>query len=157
MSAVLKPAPGSAASFLRMDESDLEPVLGIEGSLYAFPWTRGNFRDSLRAGYSCWVAHADGELIGYAVMMLAAGEAHLLNLSVAAHRQRRGRGRSLLAHLVAVAREQGARVLFLEVRPSNEAGKRLYSGCGFEQVGARRGYYPAEDGREDALVYSLNL
>jgi ribosomal-protein-alanine N-acetyltransferase len=157
MSAVLKPTPGSAANFAPMGESDLEPVLDIERSLYAFPWTRGNFRDSLRAGYSCWVAREDGEPIGYAVMMLAAGEAHLLNLSVAVHRQRRGHGRSLLAHLVAVAREHGARVLFLEVRPSNEAGKRLYSGGGFEQIGVRRGYYPTEGGREDALVFALNL
>jgi [ribosomal protein S18]-alanine N-acetyltransferase len=157
MSAVLKPAPGSALQFAPMAESDLDAVLAIEREIYAFPWTRGNFRDSLRAGYSCWSARADGELIAYAVMMLAAGEAHLLNLSVAARRQRRGHGRALLAHLVAVARGHGARVLFLEVRPSNEAGKRLYSGFGFEQIGARRGYYPAQSGREDALVFSLNL
>jgi [ribosomal protein S18]-alanine N-acetyltransferase len=157
MSAVLKPASGSAMQFSPMEEPDLDPVLAIERAIYAFPWTRGNFRDSLRAGYSCWSARAGGELIGYAVMMLAAGEAHLLNLSIAAGRQQRGHGRALLAHLVAVARGHGARVLFLEVRPSNDAGKRLYAGFGFEQIGVRRGYYPAHEGREDALVFSLNL
>ena len=157
MSAVLKPASGSATQFSPMTEADLERVLPIERDIYDFPWTRGNFRDSLRAGYSCWSARSGGELIGYAVMMLAAGEAHLLNLSIAAHRQQSGHGRSLLAHLVGVAREHGARVIFLEVRPSNEAGKRLYAGSGFEQIGVRRGYYPAHGGREDALVYALNL
>jgi [ribosomal protein S18]-alanine N-acetyltransferase len=157
MSAVPKPASGPATHFSPMAESDLEAVLRIERAIYDFPWTRGNFRDSLRAGYSCWSARSGGELVGYAVMMLAAGEAHLLNLSVAAERQQRGHGRALLAHLLGAARDHGARVLFLEVRPSNVAGKRLYGGCGFEQIGVRRGYYPAHAGREDALVYSINL
>jgi [ribosomal protein S18]-alanine N-acetyltransferase len=157
MSAVLKPASGPATQFSPMAESDLERVIAIERAIYEFPWTRGNFRDSLRAGYSCWTARAGGELVAYAVMMLAAGEAHLLNLSVAAGRQRQGHGRALLAHLLATARGHGAHVLFLEVRPSNAAAKRLYDGFGFEQIGVRRGYYPAREGREDALVFSLNL
>jgi [ribosomal protein S18]-alanine N-acetyltransferase len=157
MSAVPKPASGPARHFSPMAESDLDALLRIERAIYDFPWTRGNFRDSLRAGYSCWAARAEGELIGYAVMMLAAGEAHLLNLSVAAGRQGRGHGRALLAHLLAVARDHGARVLFLEVRPSNGAAQRLYAAFGFEQIGVRRGYYPAHGGREDALVFSINL
>jgi [ribosomal protein S18]-alanine N-acetyltransferase len=157
MSAVPRPASAAATQFLPMAESDLDSVLRIERAIYDFPWTRGNFRDSLRAGYSCWAARAEGELIGYAVMMLAAGEAHLLNLSVAAARQRRGHGRAFLAHLLAAARDHGARVLFLEVRPSNAAAQRLYATFGFEQIGVRRGYYPAHGGREDALVFSINL
>lgn len=140
-----------------MTEADLSPVLEIEEGIYAFPWTPGNFRDSLRAGYSCWVYRDAGELIGYAVLMLAAGEAHLLNLSVAANAQRRGHGRTLLSNVAGVARKYGARVLFLEVRPSNEVGQRLYAGYGFKQVGVRRSYYPARQGREDALVLSLSL
>ncbi len=157
MSAVPRPASAAATQFSPMTESDLDAVLRIERAIYDFPWTRGNFRDSLRAGYSCWVARADGELTGYAVMMLAAGEAHLLNLSVATERQGRGHGRALLAHLLATARDHAARVLFLEVRPSNGAAKRLYGGFGFEQIGVRRGYYPAHGGREDALVFSIAL
>ena len=153
MSAVLRPAP----SFEPMTEADLRPVLEIEESIYAFPWTPGNFQDSLRAGYSCWVYRDGGELIGYAVLMLAAGEAHLLNLSVAAYAQRRGHGRTLLSNVAGVARKYGAKVLFLEVRPSNEVGQRLYAGYGFKQVGVRRSYYPARRGREDALVLSLSL
>jgi ribosomal-protein-alanine N-acetyltransferase len=152
MSAVLRPA-----GFEPMRESDLRAVLEIEEDLYEFPWTFGNFRDSLRAGYACWVVREGRRVIGYAVLMLAAGEAHLLNLSIAAPSQRRGHGRGLLHQLVQVAREHKAKVLFLEVRPTNEVGQRLYSGYGFRQIGVRRGYYPARKGREDALVLALDL
>ena len=153
MSAVLR----SAARFEPMAETDLKAVLDIEQGIYAFPWTPGNFRDSIRAGYSCWVCRDGRELIGYAVLMLAAGEAHLLNLSIAAHRQRQGHGRRLLNHLIENARKHGAQLLFLEVRPSNEAAKQLYAGYDFRQAGVRRDYYPAHGGREDALVLALNL
>jgi ribosomal-protein-alanine N-acetyltransferase len=153
MSAVLKPVLRIAP----MTELDLKAVLAIEKKIYPYPWTAGNFRDSLRAGYHCRVFLYGEELIGYAVFMIAVGEAHLLNLSVAGHAQGRGLGRELLSHVVGVARERGARALFLEVRPSNEAGRRLYAGYGFGQVGVRRGYYPAGGRREDALVFALNL
>jgi len=153
MSAVLRPD----FRFEPMNEGDLLRVLAIEERIYAFPWTLGNFRDSLRAGYDCWVYRNGKELLAYAVLVLAADEAHLLNLSVAAHAQSRGHGGRLLGNVIALARERGARVLFLEVRPSNDAGKRLYAGHGFQQVGVRRAYYPAHRGREDALVLSLTL
>jgi ribosomal-protein-alanine N-acetyltransferase len=138
-------------------EADLDGVLAIERDVYEFPWTAGNFRDSLRAGYSCWTLLEDERLIGYAVLMLAAGEGHLLNLSIAADRQRQGHGARLLAHVVQVGRDYGARVLFLEVRPSNMPAQRLYAAHGFHQIGLRRGYYPAREGREDAIVLSLPL
>jgi ribosomal-protein-alanine N-acetyltransferase len=153
MSAVLRSEP----EFAPMRESDLRAVLEIEQAIYEFPWTLGNFRDSLRAGYACWVMREARRVIGYAVLMLAAGEAHLLNLSIAAHSQRRGHGRNFLHSLVGIAREHKAKVLFLEVRPTNEVGQRLYTGYGFRQIGVRRGYYPARKGREDALVLALDL
>ena len=153
MSAVLRPAPG----FEAMREGDLRAVLEIEEAIYEFPWTLGNFRDSLRAGYVCRVARDGRRLIGYAVLMLAAGEAHLLNLSIAAPSQRRGHGRGLLHDIVRIAREHKAKILFLEVRPTNHVGQRLYAGYGFKQIGVRRGYYPARKGREDALVLALDL
>jgi [ribosomal protein S18]-alanine N-acetyltransferase len=153
MSAVLRSAP----DFEPMREADLRSVLEIEESIYEFPWTLGNFRDSLRAGYACWVYRDGKRLIGYAVLLLAAGEGHLLNLSVAAEAQRRGHGRNLLNNVVRVAREHKAKVLFLEVRPTNAVGQRLYSGYGFRQIGVRRAYYPARKGREDALVLALDL
>jgi ribosomal-protein-alanine N-acetyltransferase len=140
-----------------LEAEALAEVLAIEQALYEFPWTLGNFRDSLRAGYSCWAYLEDDRLIGYAIVMLAAGEGHLLNLSIAASDQRRGHGARLLGHVVRVARDYGARVLFLEVRPSNEPAQRLYGTHGFHPVGVRRGYYPAREGREDAIVLSLPL
>ena len=153
MSAVLRPEPRVRPLAL----ADLDAVDAIERDLYEFPWTVGNFRDSVAAGYSCWALHGVDGLMGYAVMMLGANEAHLLNLSIAAPCQRRGLASRLLEHLLRVGRDYGARVLFLEVRPSNLAARRLYAGYGFQQAGTRRGYYPARDGREDALLLALPL
>ena len=153
MNAVLKPA----IELRPMAEADLPAVMAIENAIYAFPWTQGNFRDSLAAGYSCWIYARNSEVIGYAVVMLASDEAHLLNLSIAAARQRQGYGSLLLRRLCEAARGQGARLMFLEVRPSNVAGLRLYERHGFQQVGLRREYYPAQAGREDALILGLPL
>jgi len=153
MSAVLKPV----FELRPMTEADLPAVMAIEKAIYAFPWTPGNFRDSLAAGYACSRYLRDGELIGYAVVMLAADEVHLLNLSIAAGCQRQGYGSQLLQRLCEAARGQGARLIFLEVRPSNAAALRLYERHGFQRVGLRREYYPAQDGREDALILGLPL
>jgi len=153
MSAVLRPEP----RLRPLAAGDLDAVEAIEREIYEFPWTLGNFRDSLAAGYSCWVLYGADGVMGYAVMMLGADEAHLLNLSIAAPCRRRGLASRLLEHLVVVARDYGAQLMFLEVRPSNEAARRLYAGYGFQQAGTRRGYYPAHDGREDALLLTLAL
>jgi len=153
MSAVLKPE----SWFRPLVESDLESVMALERDLYEYPWTAGNFRDSLNAGYSCWVMHGPQGMIGYAVLMLGVGEAHLLNLSIARPAQRRHHGTRLLHHLIGVTRRYGARRLFLEVRPSNVPGRALYARNGFSEVVTRRGYYPAADGREDAIVLSLAI
>jgi [ribosomal protein S18]-alanine N-acetyltransferase len=153
MSAVLKPQVG----FRPLVEADLETVMAIESDLYEHPWTPGNFRDSLAAGYSCWAMVGQSGLVGYAVLMLGAGEAHLLNLSVARSAQRQRHGTRLLRHLMGVTRRYGASRLYLEVRPSNLAGRALYGRHGFVEVGTRRGYYPARNGREDAIVLSLEL
>jgi ribosomal-protein-alanine N-acetyltransferase len=153
MSAVLKPV----IELRPMAEADLPAVMAIENAIYPFPWTQGNFLDSIAACYSCWIYARNGEVLGYAVVMLAADEAHLLNLSIAADYQRQGHGSLLLRRLCDVARAQGARMIFLEVRPSNVAGLRLYDRHGFQRVGLRREYYPARVGREDALVLGLPL
>lgn len=153
MSAVLKNLP----QLIAMRESDLVDVMAIETAIYTHPWTRGNFADSVRASYECRVLRAGAELIGYFVLMVAAGEAHLLNLSVAAAHQRRGHGGVLLQAAAAIAKKLGARSLFLEVRPSNRGAQALYTRFGFQKVGVRRGYYPAYAGREDALVLTLPL
>ena len=153
MSAVLKDAP----RLVRMQAGDLDEVMAIEDAVYTHPWTRGNFGDSLRAGYQCWTWRLGNALLGYFVLLVAGGEGHLLNLSVAAARQRSGHGSALLKEAMRLARHYGARHLFLEVRPSNLAAKALYGRFGFHGVAVRRGYYPAQDGREDALVLTLAL
>jgi len=136
-----------------MHRADLDAVMRIEREVYPFPWTPGNFGDSLKAGYDAWVFESARELIGYAVVMWIPDEAHLLNLSVAGALQGRGYGRAMLRWLCADAAGRGARAVMLEVRPSNERARALYASMGFAQIGVRRRYYPAEgDGREDALV-----
>ena len=157
MSAILKDAPRRLPRLTPMRIADLAEVLSIEDAVYSHPWTRGNFADSLRAGYQCWTWRDGEELLAYFVLLVAAGEGHLLNLSVAEARQRSGYGSALLAEAMRVARAHGARHMFLEVRPSNLGGKALYRRFGFRQVAVRPGYYPAHAGREDALVLTLEL
>ena len=153
MSAVLKDAP----RFVRMRDGDLAEVMEIESAIYTHPWTHGNFSDSLRAGYQCWTWRIGDELLGYFILLVAAGEGHLLNLSVAAVRQRTGHGRALLKEAMRRARGRGAQHIFLEVRLTNLAAKALYSRFGFSEVAVRPNYYPAHAGREDALVLTLAL
>jgi len=153
LSAVLKDLP----QLLPMREPDLDEMMAIESAIYSHPWTRGNFGDSLRAGYECRVLRHGAALLGYFVLMAAAGEAHLLNLSIAAAHQRAGHGSRLLGEVMALARALGARSLFLEVRPSNRGAQALYTRFGFQKIALRRGYYPAHAGREDALVLKLPL
>ena len=136
---------------------DLNEVARLEKSLYDFPWSLGNFRDSLTAGYDCWtVAHGD-IAIGYAVLMVALEEAHLLNFAVSAEWQNQGIGRGFLRHMVDMARAAGCQIVYLEVRPSNLAARHLYRKSGFQQIAIRPEYYPAVNGREDALFLGLAL
>lgn len=143
--------------FRPMAVHDLDAVDTIERLVYTHPWTRGNFADSLGAGYHCWIIERDGDIAGYCVVMIAAGEAHLLNLSVAAPLQRQGLGSALLRFVMQLARDAGARTIYLEVRASNAAGRALYVRHGFAEIGVRRDYYPAEPGREDAVTMEKKL
>ncbi|HEX9687131.1 MAG TPA: ribosomal protein S18-alanine N-acetyltransferase [Burkholderiales bacterium] len=143
--------------YRRMTAVDLDAVVAIEEAIYPHPWTRGNFSDALAAGYECWVVECGGEQAGYCVVMIAAEEAHLLNLSVGSPWQRRGIGREVLGFALQLARRRGAARVLLEVRPSNEAARALYASAGFAEVATRRGYYPAHAGREDAIVLELAL
>jgi len=140
-----------------MTGADLDALVAIEETIYPHPWTRGNFSDSLAAGYHCWIAECGGEMAGYAVVAIAAGEAHLLNLSVAGPWQRRGIGRELLNFVLRLARESGAARILLEVRPTNSAARALYAAAGFAEIATRRSYYPADASREDAIVLDLEL
>ena len=153
MSAVLKPR----WALRPMRPGDLDQVVAVERSIYSHPWSLGNFRDSLHAGYSCWIMEVEGDLAGYGVLMIGVGEAHLLNVSVAQPWQRRGLGRALLAHFIELAGRFGAARMLLEVRPSNHAARRLYAQAGFLELSVRRGYYPADSGREDAILMGLDV
>ena len=149
--------PIAQMHYRRMRAGDLAEVARLEKSLYEFPWSLGNFRDSLGAGYECWVVAQGEAVIGYAILMVALDEAHLLNFAVASEWQNQGIGRAFLAQLVEVARQAGAQIIYLEVRPSNTAARHLYRRMGFQQIAIRPEYYPARSGREDALFLGLTL
>jgi len=153
MSAMLNPQ----YQFRPMGEDDLDAIMEIEPHIYSHPWTRGNFDDSLKSGYSAWVLLEGTKIIGYALMMMVLDEAHLLNLSIAKHYQKRGLGRLLLEHMIAIAKRHHAANMFLEVRPSNISAIALYENIGFNEMAIRRGYYPAHNGREDAVLMGLAL
>ena len=140
-----------------MTADDLEQVAAIELSAYAYPWTHGIFRDCLRAGYDCIVLAHGIEVIGYGVLTLAAGEAHVLNVCVDAAEQGNGQGTRLMRRLIDLARWHRAQRIFLEVRPSNVRAVKLYHQLGFNEIGKRPNYYPAKRGREDALVMAMEL
>jgi [ribosomal protein S18]-alanine N-acetyltransferase len=159
MSAVLK----NERLWLPMTVRQLDDVLAIEAESYDFPWTRGNFIDSLAANYFARVLHGEhGELLGYLVAMEGVDELHLLNITVSPRARHCGHAVFMLDELVAFARSRDAQQLWLEVRESNQRARNIYERYGFRQVGLRRAYYPAErsthpTGREDATVMSLNL
>ena len=157
MNALAVDANAAPTSLRPMREVDLDAVLAIEQRAYPFPWTRGIFRDCLLADYPAWVLQQDGHIIGYGVLSLAADEAHVLNVCTTPEAQGRGHGRRLLRALLQIARGRGAQRVFLEVRPSNAYAIALYHDEGFNEIGRRPRYYPAKDGREDALVMAMEL
>jgi [ribosomal protein S18]-alanine N-acetyltransferase len=150
MSAVPKPK----LELIPMREADIDAVTAIEQRAHPFPWTRGNFVDSLKAGHSAWVFREGGALVGYGVLMMTVDEAELLDITVVPECQRRGLGGALLNQLFDIARSHGATRMLLEVRTSNESGLALYRRFGFAEIGRRRAYY---HGKEDAIVMARDL
>lgn len=151
-----------------MAPGDVDAVHALECSVFPQPWSRANFVDSLASGYDAWVVHdaasdpesggGEGALAGYFLLMYALDEAHLLDVAVAAPYQGRGLGRFLLERVAARARAMGMTSVFLEVRPSNERALAVYRRHGYLDIGRRKGYYPAHEGRrEDAIVMRLGL
>ena len=140
-----------------MSEADLDAVVAIEQSAYEFPWTLQIFRDCLRAQYDCFVLADVQAIHGYFVLSAAAGEAHVLNVAVAPAAQGMGHGRRMMKRLVDLARWHRVERVFLEVRPTNTRAIALYLNLGFVEIGRRPRYYPAREGREDALVLAIEL
>ncbi len=147
-------APRPEPEWRPLGEADVAYVAALEAQIHAAPWTPGNFRDALASGYCASVGEREGRIVAYGVLMLAPGEAQILNLSVVPDARRQGLGRALLRRFIDDARRLGAEQVFLEVRVSNAAAIALYESEGFVPVGRREGYYPPlGDGfREDALV-----
>lgn len=148
-----------ALQFAPMTMEDVDAVVAIEDTIYSHPWTRGNFVDSLYSNYQAQTLRtAEGELLGYFLVMLAVEEAHLLNISVAAQHQHQGLGQLLLNQSTALARKHAMQTMLLEVRESNLHAIKVYLRYGFSEIGRRKNYYPAEGNtREGAIVMSLAL
>jgi ribosomal-protein-alanine N-acetyltransferase len=140
-----------------MTHGDLSTVANIDAAAYEFPWSRGIFKSCLDNGHDCWVLEQGGEIVGYGVLTVGAGEAHILNICVAPLQQGRGHGAHLLRRLLDLARWHRAERVFLEVRPSNPLAHAMYERAGFNEIGRRPGYYPSRRGREDAIVMAMEL
>lgn len=153
MAAVVKPV----IQVRGMRADDLATVSAMENASYDFPWSAGIFSDCVKAGHPCWVLCVDQDIAGYGILSMGAGEAHVLNLCIGPDFRGRGLGRHLLGRLLDIARWNGAERIFLEVRPSNPLAKTLYESVGFNEIGRRPRYYPAKNGREDAIVMALDM
>jgi [ribosomal protein S18]-alanine N-acetyltransferase len=151
-----RPSP-RLVKFRAMIPSDIPGVTAVERASYEFPWSEGIFRDCLRVGYLCRIAECEGEVVSYGIVAMGAGEAHILNICVSATMRCRGVGRQMMNLLLERSRQAGMGEVFLEVRPSNMHAIALYQSLGFVEVGRRKAYYQAVDGREDALVLRLQL
>ena len=140
----------------KMRSADLPEVMVIERTNYQFPWEEDIFRDCFKANYNCWVCEEQDIVLGYCILSMAVGEAHVLNICVAPTEQGQGIGRKMLEHLIETARGR-AETMFLEVRPSNTVAIALYEDMGFNEIGVRKGYYQSEHGREDGLMLALQI
>lgn len=140
-----------------MRQADVDQVWSIEKQANRFPWSRGNFEDCLRTGYRTFLYSLDSELIGYSVVQSILDEIHLLNICVSPAHQGKGLGRQILSHVIDTSLQQAVTIILLEVRASNVRAQRLYFSTGFNEMSVRKEYYPAEQGREDALLMGLDL
>jgi ribosomal-protein-alanine N-acetyltransferase len=151
---MIAPIKEITAKIRPMAHEDISQVSDIERRSYEFPWSHGVFRDCLLAGYQCIVLERDGDVAGYSILSVAAGEAHILNLCVDPGHRELGYGEMLLDEVLEYAAGTEVREILLEVRPSNEKAIALYRKKGFRQIAKRPAYYQANEGREDAAVLS---
>lgn len=140
-----------------MTQDDLTAVMTIEERAFPFPWTAGIFQDCIKQGYSCWIYEQGGEIAGYTIVMFVLDEMHLLNICIRPEDHGKGLGSALLKTMERIARGAKVETCFLEVRQSNFSAIRLYLNAGFNEIGVRKGYYPAASGREDAIVMAKTL
>lgn len=143
--------------FRPMTLDDVDTVMHLENKVYQFPWSDQIFKDCIRVGYECWLAQLGNTVVAHAVVSLAAGESHILNLSVTEDLQGRGIGKQFIQFLLNIAHNKRAQVMMLEVRPSNIRAINCYNSAGFNEIGSRKDYYPAPDGKEDALLFAKQI
>ncbi len=143
--------------FRAMAIDDIDKIMKIETDIYPFPWTEGIFNDCIRVGYLCFVSEQHSNIVAYGVLSFAAGESHILNISVALPLQKKGYGKQLLLHMLQHAKIKDANMVLLEVRGSNKNAIGLYQSQGFNEIGIRKGYYPAPNGKEDAIMFAKQL
>ena len=146
-----------ALCYRPMTLDDVAYVLTVEHEVYPYPWTERILQDCIKAGYDCWLALENGVIVAHAFVSVAAGESHLLNLSVSKKHQGKGIGKTFIDFLVNIARNKKATVMLLEVRPSNLQAIHCYDAVGFNEIGSRKDYYPAVNGKEDALLYAKEI
>lgn len=146
-----------ALNFRPMLISDIDSIMSIETTIYSHPWTKGIFADCIKIGYLCFIAERDQQIYGYGAMSTGAGECHILNISVPKHLQGKGIGKQLLQHMLFQAKQQKVEMALLEVRESNQQAINLYENQGFNEIGVRKGYYPAAKGKEDAIMFAKQL
>jgi len=146
-----------ALSFRRMDIGDIDTVMLVEKQVYEYPWTEGIFNDCIRVGYECWLALLEDQIIAHAVISVAAGESHILNISIDPGYQNKGIGKQFIEYLIDIAKSKRASVIMLEVRPSNTLAISCYNAAGFNEIGCRKNYYPAPEGKEDALLFAREI
>lgn len=144
-------------NFRRMKADDVAQVMQVEKTVYQYPWTEGIFNDCIRVGYECWLAEIGESLVAHAVISVAAGESHILNISVSSKLQGQGIGKQFIEFLVSIAKSKKASMILLEVRPSNVQAINCYNATGFNEIGCRKDYYPTPNGREDALLFAREI
>ena len=144
-------------TFRPMTLDDVDTVMHLEKAVYQFPWTDRIFKDCIRVGYDCWLALLENKIVAHAVISVAAGESHILNLSVIENLQGKGIGKQFIRFLLNIARNKRAQIMMLEVRPSNVRAINCYNSAGFNEIGSRKDYYPAPNGKEDALLFAKHI
>jgi len=146
-----------ATGFRPMQTNDLPAVMEIENKAYEFPWTEGIFSDCMANQYLSILYVHQQKIQAYTVSQFVVDECHLLNLCVRPDARNQGLGTRMVQYLMNQARQSDMGSIFLEVRVSNKAAIHLYDKLGFNEIGLRRDYYPARNGREDALVLAHEI
>ncbi len=137
-------------------EADVEDIAEIEAGSFPDPWDRELFVEAISSNNKdVFICLSDEDITGFVVFEKVLDEGHITDLAVKKEFRRRGIASKLISYLIELAGKEGIEQIFLEVRNTNEAARKLYSGFGFKEIARRKGYYPRAG--EDALVLKLTL